>query len=62
MGDLDRYAAAEAARRVAGIVAAVLMLLTALIFALTGMSLFTALCAALLMLSVVTLHFVDIVY
>ncbi len=51
----------EAAQRVVGISAAVLMLLTALVFALTGLSLFTAVCAALLMLSVVTLHFVDIV-
>jgi hypothetical protein len=57
----NRQNAVEAAQRVVGISAAVLMLLTALVFALTGMSLFTAVSGALLMLSVAALHFVDIV-
>jgi hypothetical protein len=61
MGDLDRHLAAEAAWRAVAIVTAVVMLLTALAFALTGLSLFTAVSGTLLMLSVAALHFVDIV-
>ena len=61
MGDLDRHVAAEATRRAVGIITAVVMLLTALVFALTGLSLFTAVSGALLTLSVAALHFVDIV-
>ena len=60
MGDLDRHLAAQAVWRAVAIVTAVVMLLTALVIALTGLSLFTAVCGALLMLSVAALHFVDV--
>ena len=59
MGELDRQISGEKTLRIVAIVVAVMMLATFLSLGLTGLSLYTAICAVLLMLSTMTLLVMD---